>query len=71
MPQASTPALYGSRKDFKQRFIHANFVYGGFAILMLSVRAYFRPSMRGSRNFRHGGPGQSDKKKPTFFCFVF
>ena len=71
MPQASNPALYGSRKDFKQRFIHANFVYGWFAILMLSVRAYFRPSMRGSRNFRHGGPGQSDKKKANVFFVLF
>ena len=29
--------------------------------------------MRGSRNFRQGGPGQSDKKKAltTFFLFFF
>ena len=29
-------------------------------------------SLRGSRNFRQGGPGQSDKKAlTTFFCFFF
>ena len=29
-------------------------------------------SMRGSRNFRQGGPGQSDKKTlTTFFSFLF
>ena len=28
-------------------------------------------SMRGSRNFRQGGPGQSDKKKLYFFFFFF
>ena len=27
------------------------------------------PSMRGSRNFRQGGPGQSDKKAVTFYFF--
>ena len=28
------------------------------------------PCMRGSRNFRQGGQGQSDKKALTLFCFV-
>ena len=28
-------------------------------------------SMRGSRNFRQGGPGQSDKKALTAFFFFF
>ena len=27
--------------------------------------------MRGSRNFRQGGPSQSDKKALTFFFFFF
>ena len=27
--------------------------------------------MRGSRNFRQGGPGQSDKKSNVFFFFFF
>ena len=53
----------------ERNYVHQSFV----ATHKLGKCAVTAWSMRGSRNFRQGGPGQSDKKALTtfFFCFVF